>query len=124
MTQKIRASARPHERMTRWRWTTRNQKNSVMPIDSVLNVALPLAQSIPNGTINMPATEAAGYYFIVVNQELDFPFASTPVFYFLGQTPSPFLVHDFQWRGESWSLLQFNSVTLSLAMLVNVVCGY
>ena len=111
-------------------WTIEHQgwvdegSNSVMPIDSVLNVALPLAQSIPNGTINMPATEEAGYYFIVVNQELDFPFASTPVFYFLGQTPSPFLVHDFQWRGESWSLLQFNTVTLSLAGQVNVVCGY
>ena len=111
-------------------WTIENQgwvdegSNSVMPMDSVSNVALPLAQSIPNGTINMPATEGAGYYFIVVNQELDFPFASTPVFYMLGQTPSAFLVHDFQWRGENWTLLQFNTVTLTLAQTVNVVCGY
>jgi hypothetical protein len=111
-------------------WTIEHQgmiisEHSVMEIDSVLNVSIPLAESIPNGSIDMPQSIAPGYYFIIVNQELDFPFASTPVFYGLGQTASPVITHEFQWQGETWSLLQLTDFTTTTSpFVINVTCGY
>ena len=99
--------------------------SEVNEIDSVMNVTVPLSESIPNGSINMPPTTSGGGYFIIVNQELDFDFISTPVFYHPGGFASPVIEHEFQWQGSTWSLLQLTNYAPSLSGYVfNVLCGY
>jgi len=98
----------------------------VMPVDSVLGVSTPLSESILNGSIDMPPTTSGGRYFIIVNQQLDFDFTGTPVFNHPGGCgASPVILHEFEWQGENWSLLQLTNYLPSTAGYVfNVPCGY
>lgn len=95
-------------------WTMSNQGNSiaeiaVMEVDSVLNVTVPLAQSIPFGSITMPEITSSGYYFFVISHEVNFPFDEIPVFWQPGvnlSSPSPLQEWEFEWQGGMWSLYQ------------------
>jgi len=94
-------------------WTLANQGEffngaEVMEIDSILNVTVPLAQSIPFGSINMPETTSGGYYFFVISHEVNFPFDEIPVFWQPGVNcgPSPLEEWEFEWQGGMWSLYQ------------------
>jgi hypothetical protein len=118
-------------------WTLANQGQiitygpeelPVMAIDSVLNVSVPLSESIPNGSIVMPSLNGGvGHLFLVINQQLDFPFLQIPVFYspqsgFGGATQ--LIGHEFEWNNEMWTLYQMTmfSVDDYGGYVFNVTC--
>jgi hypothetical protein len=94
-----------------WSWLMLNQGEEwfgtfAQPVDSVVNVSVPLAQSIPFGSINMPETTSGGYYYFVISHEVNFPFDEIPVFWQPGVNcgPSPLEEWEFEWQGGMWSL--------------------
>ena len=121
-----------------WEWTLANQGQiltygpdelPVMAIDSVPNVSVPLSESIPNGSIVMPSNGGSGLLFLVINQQLDFPFLQIPVFYspqagFGGATP--LTGYEFEWNNEMWTLYQMTNFGANDygGYVFNVTCGY
>ena len=105
-----------------------NTEFSVCPIDSVMNVSVPLATSIPNGSIVFEATESGGRHYFVIKDDVDFPFAETPVFYPLAVNcgPSALTPLPFVWNEENWTLYEVGGFTTAASgqFTFNVLCGY
>ena len=102
---------------------------SVCPIDSVMNVSVPLGSSIPNSSIVFEQTEGGGYNYLVIRDDVNFPFADTPVFYPLGfncGTPSALTPFSFMWNNEDWTLYEIGGFVINAygALTFNVLCGY
>ncbi|MDA7743189.1 hypothetical protein N8891_03055 [Flavobacteriales bacterium] len=106
-----------------------NTELSVCPIDSVMNVSVPLATSIPNGLIVFEETESPGRHYFVIKDDVNFSFADTPVFYPLAfncgnpsalMTPIAFNLND-----ENWTLYEVGGFSPTSSQITfNVLCGY
>ena len=113
-----------------FQWTLENQGfvdddgYSVLPIDSITNVTVPLNESIPDGTIVFP--EGVGYYWFLIPRAIDFPFYDVPAFYVPGvnlSSPSLLVGIEFSWQGEVWDLLRpVDFLPASQGNTFNVFC--
>jgi hypothetical protein len=90
-----------------WSWLMLNQgeqgggETLVQHIDSINNVSVPLVQSIPFGSINMPeAQSGGGYYFLVISHDVNFPFDEIPVFWQPGVNCGPSPLEEWNLNGK------------------------
>ena len=102
---------------------------SVCPIDSVMNVSVPLATSIPDGSIVFEETGSGGRHYFVIKDDVNFSFADTPVFYPVAincQIPSVLTPMTFNWNDESWTLYEVGGFLSGASgqFTFNVLCGY